>query len=85
MDPVNDDLLRAYSEANDKGYSRAGHHQKEILAKVMMFKKQFERQNRSRFVINIFGGKGSGKEHLKNMLINYLIIKRDLQRKENHY
>jgi pantothenate kinase-related protein Tda10 len=76
------ELLRAYSIANEKGFSRAGKHQKIILSQIMAYRKQCDGQNKSRFIINIFGEEGSGKEYLKSMLVNYLVIKRQLDGKE---
>ena len=77
-----EELIRAYSQANEKGFSRAGSHQKIMLSRVLTYRRQCVRQNKTRFVINIFGPKGSGKEYLKTMLVNYLVIKRELESKD---
>lgn len=71
-------LVKEYKHAQDSRYNFSDRRQRRLLAECMEWIKLCQAQNKRRIVFNIYGPKGSGKEYMKSMLINYLRLKKVL-------
>lgn len=80
-------LTAALREAQEKHYDFALSHHLESIALIFSQWKKLELKNISRMVVNLVGEYGRGKNYLKRILKNYMVIKKiiDGARRRGHY
>lgn len=72
------DAAKAYKTAAEKCFKLADSRQLGLLAQFMYYRRCCLSKSKKRVVLNFYGFEGSGKEHMKTMLLTYLTLKRGL-------